>query len=499
MVTRTDVTVDYNPSPRIAEVASPSDEFVMQDVVDTLHVDEFTFTGMTHSKLLSASGKESLGGGVLVGITVALQDTLIAFEARTSPAETGTVTTGSSPATGSPLTYNFIDTTALFQTNSVARGSLCINFTDQSIADVVEVISETELRTRVLVNGSDNEWDVSDSYQIFNIVQVRAVGGNLTAVDSAGSPLSSGVLPTAFTQVLVTASSSATLQELEDIQFSSFSGTHGAGVYIDTSNSSGNAQTGTDFPAGTQRQPSLIISEAHQILTELGVITFYILGNVTVGAGTHPHVWVGQSQVRTTITLNAGANLIDAEFTQATIQGTLDSNTFVNNCHILNLTMFDGAIHESLFEGTITLGNGMTATFIDCWGGSPSTTPTIDIGGSGQELLVQNYSGEITLINKTGTDDCNIGLLSGDVTIDPTCTAGTIHVHGVGHVTDNSGPGCTIEDELLSADKLTELWQDKGFDVDNPVTIDESARTISVAGTVRTWVGNVIKTLTRTT
>lgn len=56
---------------------------------------------------------------------------------------------------------------------------------------------------------------------------------------------------------------------------------------------------------------------------------------------------------------------------------------------------------------------------------------------------------------------------------------------------------------LIDADTIAEqvklLWQDRGFDADNPVTVDESAKTISVAGTVRTWAGNIIKTLTRTT
>ena len=47
--------------------------------------------------------------------------------------------------------------------------------------------------------------------------------------------------------------------------------------------------------------------------------------------------------------------------------------------------------------------------------------------------------------------------------------------------------------------QLELLYQDRGFDAANPLTVDESVGTLSVAGTIRTWVGNVIKTLTRTT
>jgi len=81
MTTRTDVAVDFFATPqRIAEVADPSTEFIMQDVVDTLRIAESSFTGMSFPSLLDAFGKQDLGGGVKVGITVALQEAKIAFE-----------------------------------------------------------------------------------------------------------------------------------------------------------------------------------------------------------------------------------------------------------------------------------------------------------------------------------------------------------------------------------------------------------------------------------
>ncbi len=216
MTTRTDVIVDYGASPRIAEVAAPSIEMSMQDWVDTLRKDEDAFsTGLGKPKLLDATGKQPLGGGVSVGITVAMQNLKISFEGRTTPAETGTVTTGS----GAPVagTIAFEDTAALFITNGVARGSLVINFTDQSVADVVSVDSEIQLTTKVLVNGIGNTFDVADIYHVFNIIQVEVSGGNLTAVDDVAAELAP-ILPTAFTQVVRTASASATITNLAIIE-----------------------------------------------------------------------------------------------------------------------------------------------------------------------------------------------------------------------------------------------------------------------------------------
>lgn len=64
-------------------------------------------------------------------------------------------------------------------------------------------------------------------------------------------------------------------------------------------------------------------------------------------------------------------------------------------------------------------------------------------------------------------------------------------------VISNNSAGLISNEQVLSM--VTHLWQDRGFDPDNPVTVDESSGTISVAGTVRTWIGALIKTLTRTT
>jgi len=208
MASRDDVDIDFNPSPRIATVDAPSTEFFAQDVVDTLRVGEETFRGISETKLLDAAGKENLGGGVQVGITTTLQNTQIAFEGRTTPAQIGTVTTASNPPVSGLI--DLYDTLATFEANVVTRGSLVVNFTDQSIAEVYSVENETHLRTRTLVNGTDNQFDFGDDYQVFNVIQCEVLGGNVVAVDNDDLDISP-VLPTAFTQIVRTSSSSATL------------------------------------------------------------------------------------------------------------------------------------------------------------------------------------------------------------------------------------------------------------------------------------------------
>jgi hypothetical protein len=57
----------------------------MQELVDQVRAWEDAQINMEYDYILSAAGKENLGGGVLVGITVTLRNAMLAFEARTGP------------------------------------------------------------------------------------------------------------------------------------------------------------------------------------------------------------------------------------------------------------------------------------------------------------------------------------------------------------------------------------------------------------------------------
>lgn len=207
MAEREDIVVTWPLSPRIITVQAPSTEITQQDLLDTLRKLECQFTALDDDSLIDATGKENLGGGVLVGITNTLQNAQLAFEARTMPTETGTATEVG--------TTTLTDVAAQFQTAGVQRGALVINFSDYSVAEVLIVDSQTQLTHRPLTGGAGNDWSIGDVYKIFNIVQCDVTGGNIVSVDGAGNRISP-VFPTAFTQIVKTASSSATLQEMAE-------------------------------------------------------------------------------------------------------------------------------------------------------------------------------------------------------------------------------------------------------------------------------------------
>lgn len=55
-------------------ITSPQTAVVVQDLLNDIRTFEADVTGITHPVIIEASGKESLGGGVQVGITMKLND-----------------------------------------------------------------------------------------------------------------------------------------------------------------------------------------------------------------------------------------------------------------------------------------------------------------------------------------------------------------------------------------------------------------------------------------
>lgn len=206
MAIRTDIVIDYELSPRVVTVQAPSVSLLLQDLHDTLTGFEDSNLGGQYSNLVSSAGREDLGGGVLVAITMKMLDAVVEFEARTTQYLTPTITTGD------VFGKSLIDTGSTFIASGVLRGDIISNNTDDSRASVVSIVSETELLTTALAGGTNNQYQISDALDIHHVFQCEISGGNLTAVDDVNVDIAP-VFPTFGTQVVRAASSSATLVE----------------------------------------------------------------------------------------------------------------------------------------------------------------------------------------------------------------------------------------------------------------------------------------------
>ena len=80
------ISVDPIASPRIITVPeADGSSITIQNLVNQIREWEHEPLNLGYAKLLSASGKEDLGGGSLVGITAKLENTKIKFAARGTP------------------------------------------------------------------------------------------------------------------------------------------------------------------------------------------------------------------------------------------------------------------------------------------------------------------------------------------------------------------------------------------------------------------------------
>jgi hypothetical protein len=464
---RTDVDVNFELDPRLAEISlgAGQDEISVQDSHDTLTTLQDSVTGSEYPELVTTAGGEALGGGTSVGLTTTLDNVQYA-PAATSPRCSGTATSTD------PLGITLTDTGATFQTDLVQRGDWVINFTDQSVSEVLSVTSETELVTRGLRNGTANTFTSSDAYKVWEVAEFQLSGGNFVAVDEFDAEINP--LFTTFGRFATrTSSSSATLQELEDIRYASFRDQ----VTVDAINGT----AGTAYPAGTGRQPVNNLTDAKAIAAERGFAQLRIIGDfnfISTDTLTGFRV-VGDGTNRSAIDFHVDAVLDNCSIIGATITGILDNDCRVQDCVIDGCDLRSGKILDSWLKGTISVGG--TPSQIDitnCQSFVAGTaTPILDMTGLVSPFSLRGYNGGIELRNKTNADPISLDIHSGQIILDSTVTTGTIVCRGVGKLIDNS-VGATVVDELVSGlrqvtmdTRLFDLFQNFGLDIANPLVL----------------------------
>lgn len=267
-------------------------------------------------------------------------------------------------------------------------------------------------------------------------------------------------------QVSVRSSNSAGMTSTPLIEHAAFNGS----VSIDTLN----GKEGTLFDIGTTGNPVKLLSDALLIEAYRKFGKFFIIGNATIDSGEDysSKIFEGESITKTLITVTSAANVYKCEFYNATVQGTLDGESLLEHCRVLNLNYINGNIIGCLCgPGTIVLGGNANAQILDCWSGGAigDSYPIVDMGGSGQSLGIRGYNGAFGITNKSGIDRISIDLNSGYIILDNTVTNGEIVVRGIGKLVDENGDhiptgnwnGCTIINETISQETVGDAVWDK--------------------------------------
>lgn len=370
------MTIQVNPilSPR--EITIPEvdgEEITVQTLINQIRDWEDEQGNLCYPSLASASGKDNLGGGVLVGITVRLLNSILKFAARAAP-------------------------------------TIC-----------------------------------------------SVTGGNLVAVDGNGDPM----YPLGYTtniMATITASSSATLQESEAIEYASFEGT----VCINVATGSST----TAFPSGTHQQPVNSLALAKTIAMDRGVMALYVEGALTLASGDDISGYTIKGQGATfnfaysTITMASGCITSNTTFRDLLLQGVQGGEIEALNCVIKDVSNTHCSFRECGFNGTQTLKAAISSTHTRdshlCW--TNINGSIIDYNGSPMRVSYHAFSGVLTIKNCTNAAaNIEIQLISDKIILDSTCTAGNFTIRGVGELVNNST--MTVNKEGL----VTSQKSGKGF------------------------------------
>ena len=284
-------------------------------------------------------------------------------------------------------------------------------------------------------------------------IQCRMNGGNVVAKTSnLVTYFKTPVYPTAFTQVVTTASSSATSQNQSSIEYASFEGS----VWYDAIDGT----AGGDGLQGNSQNPVNNIPDAISIQAIRGLPkVIRVIGDIVLGTGDNVEDFelIGVSHINSDLTINPESETLRTSFTSFKMSGTLDGESEIKDCEISNIEYFNGHLHDCLLSGDIKLRGGKQANIGDCRTADMNNHPNIDLGGSGQDLIMPNFSGIATFSNLTGDSDVGVGLNGGMIILDPTCVSGVIHISGSGRVIDNSGPDCYVIDTAADGTDINNI------------------------------------------
>ena len=442
MASRDDITVNFELDPRLADVSLPSTEVTVQDSHDTLTDIQETSEGHQYPQLLvnaETTGGQSLSAGVTVGLTQNLENLQYAF-GRTSPLSTGTVTSTSAT--------QLIDSSATFQTDGAERGDWIINFTDQSVTEILQVVSETTLNVRALSGGTLNALTTGDSYKVWDVEQAKLDGGNFVATDENGTE----ILPffTTFGRFISrTSASSATSTSQDALE----RGLYGGAVCFKPS-SPYDINSTVDGRVGTRQFPLNNIQDCYTIALDLGLNVIEFLENCTVAGvdvSASPILFKGLSP-QFVINFDPSANVSGCEVEFATVRGELDGLNIIRDCLLLDISAASGFFEKCSFIGPVSLG-GPTNMY-ECYSSVTGTnSPQFFLGNF--DLQVRDFHGSFGVCGKTGGDS-SIEIYGGKLEVDATSTGGNIYLRGEYSVPPVIDPaaGTTVFDQSNTSREL---------------------------------------------
>ena len=220
--------------------------------------------------------------------------------------------------------------------------------------------------------------------------------------------------------------------------------------------------SGTTFPNGTDAFPVNNWDDAKTIAENHGIIEI-ILTDSWVTDPTdvlNDYTFSAPDNIDTSIWLVSGTTTQNTRFKNVIIGGTFDGKCKIEICTLLDIMNFKGFILDSVLSDNIAFVDVTVPSLLFDCGATISATP-VEVDLNDANVSIVGWKGQLKLVNKTGVITNTVEVFSGLVEIDGTCVSGTINVSGIGSVTDNSDPGCTVTDTTLNRSAISDVVWDE--------------------------------------
>ena len=244
--------------------------------------------------------------------------------------------------------------------------------------------------------------------------------------------------PTPFTQVVVEKSSSATLMNLDTIQYISY----GGAVNIDVNS----VYSGVEYPVGNREYPVNNVDDAIVINDYLNLNKFRLLSNVNFQGGQNISGIKIMADIGSDISVvvEQNVNTFNTVFENIAVNGIMGGSSRYLNCILGLIDVFEGEAKRCLITDDITIAGQGASNLSECnvYVSDYSAYKIIDLNGNDINML--GCRGNYELTNKTTLSTTSVNLMSGKLKIDSSCVSGTIVVSGNVIVEDDSGVDCNI-------------------------------------------------------
>ena len=277
-------------------------------------------------------------------------------------------------------------------------------------------------------------------------------------------------------------------------QSSSYIGSRGLGIYLDSTSGNTNTVIGVD---GTASNPVSTLVAARTLSDALGIKRYYFLNastflGATVDLAADHQNWefigIGHGSG-----LAFGAQRVDnSRFEHLGLSGAMHASggdVFYEFCTFGYISAnFNGHADNCWLTDTIVVKAGKDIEFTHCHSGvAGNETPTIDFSGGSSGMSMRHYSGGIRVLNGSSNDTISVET-DGQLIIDASNTSLTVTARGMMTITDNGTTTSLTKDAVFSRAETTGPIASRQASFDTlaylgGIWVDDGANTNTVVGT----------------